>query len=92
MVLALRDEEVVGFAAASSDGTLEGLYVLPDAAGRGVGAALLDAVAPVSRLWVLEANASGRSFYERRGLRWSGVRQAAPDAGGVPELLYVRKV
>jgi GNAT superfamily N-acetyltransferase len=89
-VLAVRDEVVVGFAASSPDGTLEGLYVLPDEAGRGVGTALLDAVTPVARLWVLENNVAGRSFYERRGWCWSGVRQAAPDAGGVPELLYVR--
>jgi GNAT superfamily N-acetyltransferase len=45
-VLAVRDEEVVGFAASSRDGTLEGLYVLPGEGGRGVGTALLDAVAP----------------------------------------------
>lgn len=89
-VVAMRQDLVVGFAASSPDGTLEGLYVIPDEAGHGLGTALLEAVAPVSRLWVLEANAAGRRFYERRGWHWSGVTQAAPDAGGVPELLYVR--
>lgn len=54
-----------------------------------MGTALLDAVGPVHRLWVLEANHGGRAFYERRGWRWSGTRQAAEDADGEPELLYV---
>lgn len=89
-VLALRGEVVVGFAASSADGTLEGLYVLPGETGTGLGTALLDAIAPVSRLWVLEANAEARAFYERRGWRWSGTGHVVPAAGDVPELLYVR--
>lgn len=88
-VLALRQNDVIGFAASSPDGTLDGLYVLPSEAGRGTGTALLEAVGPVFRLWVLEANEAGRSFYERRGWRWSGMRRGAADAGGAPELLYV---
>lgn len=90
VVLAVRGVEVVGFAASSDDGTLEGLYVLPAEAGRGVGTALLDAAGPVDRLWVLEDNRAGRDFYERRGWHWSGTRRAADDAGGHPELLYIR--
>lgn len=88
VVLAVADETVVGFAAAA-DATLEGLYVLPQHAGRGIGSTLLEAIAPVSKLWVLEQNAAGRAFYERRGWSWSGTRQSAADAAGKPELLYV---
>jgi GNAT superfamily N-acetyltransferase len=69
---------------------LEALYVLPPDAGAGLGTALLDAIGPVARLWVLAENQAGRAFYERRGWRWSGVAQGAHDAGGVTELLYVR--
>lgn len=90
VVLAARGADVLGFAAASPDGTLEGLYVLPSEAGRGVGTALLEAVGPVQRLWVLEDNHAGRAFYERRGWRWTGKRQAAEDATDQPELLYVQ--
>ncbi len=88
-LLAFRGSRVVGFAAASDD-TLEGLYVVPAEAGLGIGSALLAAVGPVSKLWVLEENESGRSFYGRRRWHWSGIRQDAADAGGVQELLYVR--
>jgi GNAT superfamily N-acetyltransferase len=87
--LALRAGAAIGFAAAAEDGTLEALYVLPEEGGAGVGTALLQAIAPVSRLWVLEANVAGRAFYERRGWRWSGIRQQAANAEGVPELMYI---
>lgn len=86
-VLALSDGNAIRFAAAVSQ-TLEGLYVIPSAAGSGVGSALLAAVAPVTRLWVLEQNGAGRHFYESRGWCWSGVRRDATDAHGVSELLY----
>lgn len=89
-VLAVREGAVLGFAAASPDGTLEGLYVLPGKVGRGLGSRLLQAVEPVTRLWVLEDNTAGRSFYERRGWRPAGVRKAALDAANVQDLLYVR--
>lgn len=92
VVRALRGADLLGFAASSRDGTLQGLYVVPGEAGRGVGSALLDAIGPVERLWVLEGNQAGRAFYEHRGWRWSGSRRAAADADGRPELLYVRKV
>jgi GNAT superfamily N-acetyltransferase len=89
VVIAIRQDEVVGFAAAAGD-TLEALYVLPSDAGAGLGTALLEAIGPVARLWVLAENHTGRAFYERRGWLWSMVAQAALDAGGVTELLYVR--
>ena len=84
--LARRDDEVVGFAAATGD-EVDGLYVLPQECGAGVGSALLEALAPVHQLWVLEDNDHARRWYERRGWRSSGDRQ---PAYGVHELRYVR--
>ena len=49
------------------------------------GAALLDAIAPVDRLWVLEANATGRAFYERRQWRWTGESRAGLTRVESPE-------
>ena len=89
VVLAVRGGDVIGFAAATGD-LLEALYVLPSEVGAGLGTALLNAIGPVTRLWVLSENQSGRAFYERRGWRSGGVAQGAVDAGGVTELLYVR--
>lgn len=91
VVLALRDHDPVGFAAAAGD-TLQALYVLPAEAGAGVGTALLREICLVTRLWVLEQNTRGRGFYERRGWHWSGVARAATDAGDVTELLYARQL
>ena len=84
--LAQRQDEVVGFAAATAD-EVDGLYVLPQEEGAGVGTALLEALGPVHQLWVLEDNHSARRWYERRGWRSSGERQ---PAYGVWELRYVR--
>ena len=89
VVVARRGGTVVGFAAATGD-LLEGLYVVPEETGSGLGTTLVDAVGPVSRLWVLEANTAGRRFYERRGWRWSGETREGDDAGGLTELLYHR--
>jgi GNAT superfamily N-acetyltransferase len=75
---------VIGFVA-FEEGELSALYVLPDHWGRGVGASLLAAANPVSRLWVLAGNSRARSFYERHGWHADG---ASRDAFGVPELRY----
>lgn len=89
IVLASCVERTVGFAARSHD-LLDALYVLPGWSGRGIGTRLLEQVGPVARLWVLEQNAAGRAFYERRGWTWSGQSQPALDGGSPTELLYVR--
>ena len=88
VVIALRHDAVIGFAAANGD-TLDALFVLPSDAGAGLGTALLDAIGPVTRLWVLADNQAAREFYERRGWRWSGVVEESPHAD-VLKLLYVR--
>ncbi|WP_319804400.1 GNAT family N-acetyltransferase [Nocardioides malaquae] len=69
--------EVVGYVRlvrpdAMREGWLDDLYVLPEAAGRGVGTALLDLVKGLLRdgfgLWVHASNSSARAFYRARGL------------------------
>jgi GNAT superfamily N-acetyltransferase len=84
--VARTDSGLVGFAAATGR-ELDALYVLPEAAGAGVGSALLDALGPVLRLWVLADNHHARGWYERRRWRATGERRPAYD---VVELLYVR--
>ena len=69
--LAELDGAPVGYARMTPT-WLDDLYVVPSAAGRGVGSALLDVVK--SRrpggfcLWVFETNAPARAFYARHGL------------------------
>jgi ribosomal protein S18 acetylase RimI-like enzyme len=73
------------------------IYVAPEAWRRGVGRALLDTAvnhwrtrgAAALVLWVLEANAPGRAFYDALGWRPDGRRQEI-DLGGqaTPEVRY----
>jgi GNAT superfamily N-acetyltransferase len=78
-LIAVSDEEPVG-AACVTDGWLEGLYVVPERWGTGLGNELhdraLDEVRGLGswscRLWVLEDNSRARRFYERRGWRENG--------------------
>ena len=79
------DGEVVGVAAIEGD-WLNGFYVLPDGWGSNVAPALHEAVvdsiraavAATAHLWVLEANARARRFYERRGWRENGTTRVVP--------------
>jgi GNAT superfamily N-acetyltransferase len=73
------------------------IYVLPEAWRRGVGRALLTTAVEHWRargattlvLWVLEANARGRAFYEALGWRADGHRQMLTLGGSqVPEVRY----
>jgi GNAT superfamily N-acetyltransferase/chorismate mutase len=61
----------LGFAVVAGD-WLHSLYVAPDAAGQGIGSALLDLVKGLRPggfcLWVFESNVPARTFYEHRGL------------------------
>jgi chorismate mutase len=65
------DGTPVGYAR-MTESWLDDLYVLPAAAGRGVGSALLDLVKALRPrgfcLWVFETNTPARRFYERHGL------------------------
>jgi chorismate mutase/GNAT superfamily N-acetyltransferase len=78
----------VGYARLTA-GWLEDLYVLPEAAGQGIGSALLDLVKAVRpsgfALWVFASNHPARGFYRRHGLvelehtDGSGNEERAPD-------------
>ncbi|MGH2540891.1 MAG: GNAT family N-acetyltransferase [Actinomycetota bacterium] len=84
---------VVGFAhaagsddadAASGTAQLYAIYLGEEAAGKGIGRALLARVSDEMRsagfarttLWVLESNEHARRFYERAGWSWDGTRSA----------------
>ncbi len=87
--VAEQDGRVVGFAITGPSrdadmstltGEVELIYLLPEAAGKGVGRALFaHAVADLrergyqqAMLWVLESNARARRFYEAAGWRADG--------------------
>jgi GNAT superfamily N-acetyltransferase len=82
--VAETDGEAVGVAAIER--WLNGLYVLPERWGSKVAPALheaaLDAIRAAGKagahLWVLEANARARRFYERRGWRENGTTRVVP--------------
>jgi GNAT superfamily N-acetyltransferase len=69
---------------------LAALYVEPALRYAGIGSALLRAgydrmPQPLQVLWVLEANAAGRRFYERHGFRPDGHRAPAERIPGSPD-------
>jgi L-amino acid N-acyltransferase YncA len=78
-------------------GEIPAIYVDPTVVGAGVGRALLDAAIEAMReagyrratLWVLEANAHARRFYERAGWRWDGtVSRHDFDCANEPVVRY----
>src|SRR3954447_6033215 len=95
--------DLVGFARVTT-GWLDDLYVTPEAAGRGVGSALLDLVKAQHpegfSLWVFASNVPARRFYDARGLieleRTMGERnqERAPDVRmawpGADPIAYLR--
>jgi GNAT superfamily N-acetyltransferase len=70
------------------------MWVRPDARGRGVGEALMNAAAGWARarghaamyLWVAEANEPARRLYDRYGFIPTGDRQPLPSNPAVPEI------
>jgi GNAT superfamily N-acetyltransferase len=97
LVAETHDGRVVGYATVGPDpeddgphGMLLMMYTLPDQWGGGAGPALMAASREALRgmcyaeaaLWVLEANARARRFYERDGWREDGARRD-DDYGGV---------
>jgi GNAT superfamily N-acetyltransferase len=91
VLVAEGPDGIVGFAsvgvtcdddAADGTGELYAIYLVEDAAGTGLGRALLarstealrDAGFARASLWVLESNDRARDFYEREGWAWDGSR------------------
>ena len=83
----------------ASEGTAEilTLYLLEDAAGRGIGRALFAAAADRLRehgydramLWVMASNDRSRRFYERAGWSWDGTTSEHRfDCANVPIVRY----
>ena len=77
---------------------LYALYVHPAWWSTGTGRALMDQVLAKVRaagyayitLWVLEANARARRFYQRAGFAPDGARHVLDDLDGVTEIRYRR--
>jgi GNAT superfamily N-acetyltransferase len=82
---------IVGFAALEGD-LLALLYVRPEAQGRGVGTALLDAVKSERprgfRFWVFQRNERARTFYERRGCHVVELTDGSGNEEREPDALY----
>ena len=80
----------------ASTGEVTGIYLTPNAWGRGGGRQLMDAAqaslkaagSTTATLWVLEANLRARRFYERQGWAPDGARKL--DDRGDFALLEVR--
>ena len=97
--VALADYRVVGITRLGSDpdeptaGHVFSLYVDPSSQGQGVGGRLLDEADRCfaaeghheATLWLFEANASARHFYERHRWHPDGGERVEPDFGE-PEL------
>jgi len=49
---------------------------------------MVDAGFPAATLWVLEANAKARSWYERLGWRLSGTRKPMYAPAGIDDVGY----
>jgi ribosomal protein S18 acetylase RimI-like enzyme len=84
-------------------GEIYAIYVAPERWGTGAGHALLEAAREAMaaagnaelRLWVLEANARARRFYERAGMAADGARDAYTPPGaaaGLPEIRYAMRL
>jgi ribosomal protein S18 acetylase RimI-like enzyme len=79
---------------------LVSMWVRPQARGRHVGSALVEAVVEVARtrqlprvrLWVTESNKAGRRLYERCGFTPTGERQPLPSDPALMELAMAREV
>ena len=89
-----------GYLAAPDTVELIGMFVRPQARGRGVGEALIDAVtgwaiqqgASTVHLWVTETNKHARMLYERCGFTVTAERQPLPSNPALGEIGMQRPV
>ena len=83
-----------GYLAAPEVVELIGMFVRPQARGRGVGEAIIDAVVGWARaqdastvhLWVTETNSRARMLYERCGFTVTAERQPLPSKPALGEV------
>ena len=89
-----------GYLAAPEVVELVGMFVRPQARGRGVGEAVIDAVAgwatqqgaSTVHLWVTETNKGARMLYERCGFTVTAERQPLPSHPALGEIGMQRPV
>lgn len=90
--VAVEHGEVVGFIALNDDDHVEQLYVLPAAAGRGIGSELLERAKqrrPTGlRLWAFQVNTDARRFYENRGFTVVEMTDGRDNEEREPDVLY----
>ncbi len=87
-----------GFQAEAGPVELVAMFVRPQARGRGVGEALVDAVIAWARkrdatsvhLWVTETNQPARRLYQRCGFTVTAERQPLPSAPALAEIGMTR--
>jgi GNAT superfamily N-acetyltransferase len=87
-----------GYLAAPDTAELVSMFVRPRARGRGVGEAIIDAVADWARtrgaasvhLWVTETNKAARKLYERCGFTVTAERQPLPSNPALGEIGMTR--
>jgi L-amino acid N-acyltransferase YncA len=106
VLVAEEDGRIVGFsgfgvsrddAAMEGTGEIRTIYLLRDAAGRGIGRDLFaranerlrDLGYRRATLWVLETNERSRRFYEKAGWTWDGTTSAHQfDCANLPIVRY----
>jgi GNAT superfamily N-acetyltransferase len=79
---------------------LVGMFVVPDARGRGIGQALVEAVTGWARtrgaaalcLWVVTTNRRAIALYERCGFRPTGRRQPLDHTPALTEIQMIREL
>lgn len=91
LVAESKSREVQGFAATSSDATLTGFYLAPEARSKGLGRCILNCIKQKNpaglSLWTFVANTGAQNFYTREG--FTEVRRTKGDnEENLPDILF----